>query len=157
MLHRNRIEKQLLNFYDTDKLGLTVWSPLASGILTGKYNNGIPEGSRFTQPGMSKDSLVNYVIEDEKIRTYDEIIEKSKQLKLIADELKCSEAQLALAWILKNKNVSVILLGASKVSQLEENLKCLEVVPKLTDEIMEKIEKTLGNKPDPYFDWRSIF
>jgi len=121
-------------------IGLTIWSPLAYGLLTGKYNNGIPEGSRLTQE-FFKDSARKLSEEEGKKK-----IEKVKALEVIAQELNASVTQLALAWCAKNPNVSTVILGASKVEQLKENLAALELIPKLTDDVMNKIENVLQNK-----------
>lgn len=160
MLCREKVEKEYLELYDSDKLGLTVWSPLCSGILTGKYNDGIPQGSRFTHENtfgivdslkekQGYFSMKEYAMNYNKFGKWDDVVNKCKGLKKVADKLGCTQAQLALAWVLKNKNVSVIILGASKITQLEDNIKCLNVLPKLTDEIMNEIEKILDNTPVP--------
>ena len=126
-------------------MGTTIWSPLGSGILTGKYNNGIPEGSRLTQKGY--EWLHSFLAQFKQ----DGTLEKISELTDFAKEtLGCSMAQLALAWCVKNSNVSTVLLGATKPSQLEENLAALDVVPKITDEHMQKIDKIMKNKPTSY-------
>lgn len=137
MLHRERVEKEYSHLYETNRIGLTIWSPLASGILTGKYNDGIPKGSRLSLSEMQ--DFKEEVFSGTRFGKYEIVQNICKELKVISDKLCCTQAQLALAWILKNENVSVVLLGASKVEQLEENLKCIEVLPKLTDEIMENV------------------
>jgi len=114
--------------------GTTTWSPLASGLLTGKYNEGIPDGSRG--------SLKGYEWLRENL-TDPELINKVKQLSTVAGDLGASTAQLAIAWLLKNPNVSTVITGASRVEQVKENMKALDVVPKLTDDVMETIEKIL--------------
>ena len=142
MLVRERFEKEYARLYSEVGLGTTIWSPLASGVLTGKYAAGIPAGSRLTLPGYEwlRDRLMN----EEGRRN----IEKAVKLKPIADELGLPLSRLAIAWCLKNPNVSTVILGASRAEQLEDNLKALEAVPKLTGEVMEKIEAVLGNRPD---------
>jgi voltage-dependent potassium channel beta subunit len=138
MLWRDRVEQEYKRLYETVGLGTTVWSPLATGILTGKYNEGIPEATRLSMSGLEwlKDA----------VRT-EKNLQKVKQLSELAQDLGVSMANLALAWVLKNPNVSTAITGASKLSQLEENLKALNTLPKLTNEIMEKIEAILKNKP----------
>lgn len=140
MLHRAFMEKEYLPLFDNYGMGTTIWSPLASGLLTDKY---------FT--GTADDQTRLATMEWLKERTLGdtEKMEKVKKLHLLAKELGASLAQVALAWCLKNKNVSTVILGASKVSQLEENLRCTEVLPLLTDEVMEQIDEILGNKPKP--------
>ena len=139
MLHRNRVEKEYLPLYREIGLGTTIWSPLASGLLSGKYNNGIPSDTRAKLKGY--EWLQEYVITPQNI-------EKVKKLQVIAKELDCTVAQLALAWCLKNPNVSSVITGATRPEQVVENMKAPEVVPKLSSDVMEKIEVVLGNKPD---------
>jgi len=125
--------------------GTTIWSPLASGLLTGKYNNGIPTGSRLASPG--------YLWLAKRLQKWRDEgkLGKVKELSHMAQtELRCSMPQLAIAWCLKNENVSTVLLGASKPEQLTENLQAVDVARRLTDEQMEKIDRILGNKPFPY-------
>lgn len=138
MLHRERVEKEYLPLYREIGLGTTIWSPLASGLLTGKYNKGIPQNTRATLQGY--DWLREYVITPQSIETV-------KKLQPIASELGVSMAQLALAWCLKNPNVSTVITGASRPEQVEENMKALEVAEKLTSDIMERVDGVLGNKP----------
>ncbi|APT75205.1 alcohol dehydrogenase [Marinitoga sp. 1137] len=142
MLVREKVEKEFKPLYEKYGLGLTTWSPLASGILTGKYNDGIPEDSR-----LAKFSRLVNTLKERGMLT-DETIEKVKKLTEIAKDLDATMAQLALAWLLKNKNVSTVITGASKVEQVRDNMKAVEVKEKLTDEIMEEIEKILNNKPE---------
>jgi len=126
-------------------IGTTIWSPLKSGLITGKYNDGIPEDSRMNQKGYEwlKKRLDSFVS--------DGSIEKVRTLTTYAKEnFDCSVAQLALAWCLKNKNVTTVLLGATKVSQLEENLGSLEIAKKITAKNMKDIDEILGNKPDTW-------
>lgn len=138
MFERERIEKEYLRLYTQIGLGTTIWSPLASGLLTGKYNDGIPEGSRASLEEF--DWIREQVITPERI-------EKVKQLVPIAADLDCSLAQLALAWCVKNPNVSTVITGASRVEQLHENMKALDVAEKLTSDVIERIEEVLDNKP----------
>lgn len=139
MLWRDKVEVEYSQIYKTVGLGTTIWSPLASGILTDKYLNGMPtEGTRLTMEGMEwlKERSLN-----------EERLEKVRGLKKIADDLGTSIAKLAIAWCLKNPNVSTVILGASKVPHLQETLASFEIVSKLTPEVMEAIEKVLNNKP----------
>jgi len=148
MFTREKIEHEYLPLYTLVGLGTTIFSPLASGILTGKYNNGIPANSRANLPGY--EWLKNKIESSEG----KERIEKVKKLMIIAAELKVSISQLAIGWCLKNPDVSSVITGASSPEQVKENLKAREVVPKLTDEVMEKIEEILQNKPKPFPDFR---
>ncbi len=148
MLHRERVETEYAPLYDEIGLGTTIWSPLASGLLTGKYNDGIPDGSRLT--------LKNYqwlrpLLESEEGRRN---LEKVKKLEPVARELDCTLAQLALAWCLVNDDVSTVITGASSVQQVHENMQALDVVPKLTVEVLEGIEEILDNRPEPEKNWR---
>ena len=138
MLHRERFEIEYAPLYKELGYGTTIWSPLASGLLTGKYNDGIPEGSRIAREelGWLKEDVMK-----------EESLMKVRALQPIADELGCSMAQLALAWALKNKNVSTVITGASRVEQVHQNMKAMDVVEKLTEEVMQQIEGVLKNKP----------
>ncbi|HAD98341.1 MAG TPA: aldo/keto reductase [Cryomorphaceae bacterium] len=138
MLHREKVENEFLQIFKTVGLGTTIWSPLASGILTGKYNDGMPDDTRLNLEELNWLKDRNVV---------EEKIGKVRQLTQLAKDLDTSMPLLALAWCLKNENVSTVILGASKVSQLEENLKAASVTDKLTEEVMEKIESILDNKP----------
>jgi voltage-dependent potassium channel beta subunit len=150
MFKRERVEKEYARLYRDIGLGTTIWSPLASGILTGKYGDGIPEGSRLSLPSyewlrkriMSADGQVK--------------IAKTKSLKPIADELGATLSQLALAWCLKNPDVSTVITGASNAAQVGENMSALDILPKLTDEVMQRIEDVLNNKPSTPLDWRRL-
>ena len=139
MLHRERVEVEYLPLYQEIGLGTTIWSPLASGLLTGKYKNGIPPGSRATLEGYGwlRESTI----------TRDNIA-KVSQLEPITKDLGCSLAQLGLAWCLKNPHVSTVMTGASKPEQVIENMKAIDVVDKLDSAVMERIDNVLGNKPD---------
>jgi voltage-dependent potassium channel beta subunit len=139
MLHRERVEKEYLPLYREVGLGTTTWSPLLSGLLSGKYNKGIASGTRA--------SLEGYGWLKENIIT-PENIAKVKALEPIAKELGCTMAQLALAWARKNENVSTVITGATRPEQVEENMKSLDYVSSLTAEVMERINGILGNKPD---------
>jgi voltage-dependent potassium channel beta subunit len=129
---RDRVEKEYARLYEDIGLGTTIWSPLASGLLTGKYIDGIPEDSRAALPGYEwlKGSM-----------TSGEANERVKKLKDIADELGCSLAQLSIAWCAANPNVTSVILGASKVSQLEENLKAMDVLAKIDDGVRGRIDE----------------
>jgi len=148
MFSRERVEKEYARLYKEIGLGATIWSPLASGLLTGKYNKGIPPGTRVTLPGYE---WLREEFEKESAR---QKIEKVRQLTPIAAELGCTMAQLALAWCLKNPNVSTVITGASKPEQVVENMKALDVAAMLTEPVMARIETILGNKPEPESDYR---
>jgi len=138
MFHRDRVEKEYLPLYREIGLGTTTWSPLASGVLTGKYNTGIPTGTRATLKGY--EWLTEHVITPQNI-------EKVKQLQPIAADLGCTMAQFAIAWCLKNPNVSTVITGASKPEQVKENMKAIEVAEKLDKRVMERVDEALGNRP----------
>lgn len=148
MFHRDRVEKEYARLYSEIGLGTTIWSPLASGILTGKYNDGIPEGSRMSLEGYEwlRKRL-------DSARGKDEIA-KVRQLTKIAEGLGCSMAQLALAWCLKNPNVSTVITGASRAEQVHENMKALDIVAQLTPGVLDQIEAILDNKPSRVPDYR---
>lgn len=148
MFHRDRFEREYARLYDDVGLGTTIWSPLASGLLTGKYNDGIPKGTRLDLPGYE---WLREAVESEEGR---QRIEKVKQLAPIASELGCTMAQMALAWCLKNPHVSTVITGASRAEQVVENMKALAVAEQLTDDVMETIEGVLSNRPEPDRDWR---
>ncbi|EDR04450.1 uncharacterized protein LACBIDRAFT_252565 [Laccaria bicolor S238N-H82] len=145
MFHRERPEKEYDALYKKYNLGTTAYSCLAGGLLTGKYNDGIPKGSRF-------DTNSEYFRDDvEKLHEPkgQEKLRKIKELtKLAEGELNTTVSALALAWVAKNPNTSTIILGASSPEQVMQNLKALEVIPKLTPEVLEKVEKILGNSPE---------
>lgn len=138
MLSRERVEKEYLPLFKEHGLGTTIWSPLASGVLTGKYNDGAPTDARLSLP--KYDWLKEAVLTPQNL-------EKARALAPLAKDLGCTQAQLAIAWCLKNPNVSTVITGATRPEQVVENMKSLEVVPKLTDEVMGRIEQVLGNKP----------
>lgn len=131
IFHRARVEKEYAPLYDEVGLGLTTWSPLASGLLTGKYRAGVPEGSRGTIPRMK------FLVEELTDKAKNEAVAK---LGDIAKELGCNTAQLALAWCAKNPHVSTVITGASRVDQVRENMKAVDVLPKLTPEVMRRID-----------------
>ena len=127
-------------------MGTTIWSPLASGILTGKYNNGVPKGSRM--------SLPDYKFLRDNMESKEGVnnIKKVERLRKITDKLGISLAQLSIAWCLKNKNVSTVILGATNTKQLDENLKSIKFKDLLSENIMSSIENILNNKPTPEQD-----
>ena len=143
MFHRYRFEVEYGRLYDTIGLGTTIWSPLASGLLTGKYNDSVPDDSRLNLPGYE---WLRNMFESEE---WQKRLQSVRELVPIANELGTTMPKLAIAWCLKNPNVSTVITGASKVSQVEENMKALDVMPQLTDDVMEKIEAVLDNKPEP--------
>ncbi len=136
MFNRHKLENEYLQIFKNIGLGTTIWSPLAAGVLTGKYNNGIPEDSRLAIVGF--DWLKEKHLSDLKI-------EKVKKLQVIANELNVPLPSLAIAWTIKNPHVSTTILGATKAIQLTDNLKALDV--KISDETLEAIEAILDNKP----------
>ncbi|MFN2215063.1 MAG: potassium channel beta subunit family protein [Anaerolineales bacterium] len=148
MFDRQKVEGDYAHLYKEIGLGTTIWSPLDSGILTGKYNQGIPEDSRLNLEGY------DWLREGYESPEGKEKIEKVGRLMPVAEQLGCTMAQLALAWCLVNPNVSTVITGASRPEQVEENMSALEVVPKLTSEVLEKIEVILDNKPKPEADFR---
>ncbi len=131
LLARQRVEREYARLYEDIGLGLTTWSPLASGLLTGKYLDGMPEGSRASLPGYEwlQDRLTD---EGENA--------KARQLKALADELGCDMGQLALAWCVRNPHVSTVITGASTVEQLRSNLGALDILPLITDEVAERLD-----------------
>jgi len=135
LFHRERVEREYARLYDDPGIGLTTWSPLASGLLSGKYNDGIPAGSRATIKGY--EWLAERIVDPAKLA-------QVRSLAPIAADLGCTLAQLALAWCLKNPHVTTVITGASRASQVVENMRCLEVVPKLDAEIMARIDGIVG-------------
>jgi voltage-dependent potassium channel beta subunit len=143
MFHRRRFEVEFARLYREIGLGTTIWSPLASGLLTGKYSNGIPSDSRMTLPGYE---WLRKLVESEEGQ---QRIKTAQALGSVAEDLGTNTACLAIAWCLKNPDVSTVILGASRLSQLEENLKAIEAVPRLTSQVMKQIESILSNRPEP--------
>jgi voltage-dependent potassium channel beta subunit len=141
MFHRERVEREYARLYREIGLGTTVWSPLASGLLTGKYDDSPPPDTRASLAGMEwlRELLVGDAAAEKR--------EKARQLKPIADDLGCTRAQLALAWCLRNPDVSSVITGASRVEQVRENMAALDIVGQLTPDVIERIEKVLDNKP----------
>jgi aryl-alcohol dehydrogenase-like predicted oxidoreductase len=135
LLHRKRVEQEYARLYEDIGLGLTTWSPLASGLLSGKYQKGVPPGSRgaletyaFLRDGLT-DPAKNAVV---------------GKLEGLAKDLGCTLAQLALAWCVRNPRVSTVITGATRVEQINENMKALEVVPKLTPDVLARIDGLVG-------------
>ncbi len=139
MFERTKIEKDHLLLFRDFGLGTTIWSPLASGLLTGKYNTSVPTDNRLHIDGM--DWLKERTLGDPTR------IEKTKKLDVLAKDLGTTLPKLGVAWCAKNPNVSTVILGASKAEQLKETITSLEILPLLTAEVMEKIEVILLNKP----------
>ncbi len=138
LFERQKVEADYSEIYKNVGLGTTIWSPLSSGLLTGKYNDGIPKNSRFALADMS--GIKADVIQDDKIK-------KVKKFGELALKLNVTTAALSIAWCIKNPNVTTAILGATKKQQLTENLKALDALPLLTADIMEKIEKIFQTKP----------
>lgn len=137
LLHRDKVEKEFARLYTEIGLGTTIWSPLASGLLTGKFNNGIPADSRVNMPGLKwlKESIES---EEGKAK-----IEKVKKLTALAKKYGISTTHLSLLWCLKNPNVSTVILGASKTEQLKDNLGAIDKKPSFTDDLVKDIEKIM--------------
>lgn len=142
MFHRDRVEREYARLYDEIGLGTTIWSPLASGLLTGKYDQGIPEGTRSTIEGF------DWLKERFEGDTAEENLAKVTRLRPIAEELGIGLPRLALAWCLKNPRVSTVITGASRPSQVEENMKAIDDVDRLTPDVMARIEEVLANRPE---------
>ena len=138
LLERYKMEKEYLMIFKTLGMGTTIWSPLASGLLTGKYNDGIPEGSRLGLEGFEwlKDQ---WMMEDK--------LAKVRALTAFAQELGVPVSTLSIAWTLKNLHVTTAILGATKKEQLLENLKALEVAEKLTSDVLQRIDEIMHTKP----------
>jgi voltage-dependent potassium channel beta subunit len=138
LLERNKLENEFLMVFKTVGMGTTIWSPLASGLLTGKYNDGIPEGSRFALEGF--DWLKDRWMAQDKLA-------KVKQLADVAAQLNTSQATMSIAWCIANPNVTTAILGATKKEQLVENLKAIDVLPKLTPEVMKQVDDIIQTAP----------
>jgi voltage-dependent potassium channel beta subunit len=139
MLVRRKMEVEFYKLFRDYGYGTTIWSPLASGVLTGKYNDGVPSDSRLNRAELTwlKERILT-----------EKNIQKVRDLEEVAKDLNTTMANLSIAWCLKNPYVSTVLTGATKVEQLKENLKSVEVVDLITDEVMERIEGILDNKPE---------
>jgi len=148
MFQRERVEKEYFRLYNAPyKMGTTIWSPLKSGVLTGKYNKEIPKGSRLDEKGYE-------FLKDRFNKDKDDVVPKLVQLTEYAKKnFDTSVSCLAIAWCLKNRNVSTVLLGATKEEQIQENLKSLEVAKKLTSKHMKEIEEILKNQPTLEQHW----
>jgi voltage-dependent potassium channel beta subunit len=142
MFHRQRFEAEYARLYSEIGYGTTIWSPLASGVLTGKYNDGIPDDSR-----MALDSYkwLRDMVESDEGQAR---IQKVRELTAIAKEMNATMAQLAIAWVIKNPNVSTAITGATKPYQVEDNLGALDLADQLDDDVMATIEDILDNQPD---------
>lgn len=138
MLERTRFEDEYAPLYRDLGYGTTIWSPLASGLLSGKYNDGVPDGARLALP--QYEWLRKMVLQPERLATV-------RALAPVAADLGCTMAQLAIAWCLKNPHVSTVITGATRPAQVQENLAAAAILSKLTDEVMARIEAILGNKP----------
>ena len=138
LLERNKMENEYLMIFKTVGMGTTIWSPLAAGLLSGKYNDGIPEGSRFAMTGFEwlKDRWVQ-----------ERFVEKAKQLHTLSQELGVTMAQLSIGWCIKNPNVTTAILGATRKEQLLENLGALDASAKLSPDIMQRIDDIVQTKP----------
>ena len=138
LFERNKLENEYLEIFKNVGMGTTIWSPLAAGLLSGKYNDGIPDGSRLGMEGFEwlRDK---WVLNDK--------VEKVKQLSVLAKALHVSVASLSIAWTIKNPNVTTAILGATKKEQLLDNLKALEVLPLLTPEVLQSIDDIMDTKP----------
>ncbi len=139
LFKRDKMEVEYYTIFKNIGIGTTIWSPLASGLLTGKYNNGIPENSRLGLEGF--EWLKDRVMSEERLNGV-------RQLETVAKDLGTSLATLSIAWCIKNPNVTSAILGATKEAQLLENLEALDVLPKLTTEVMDRIDTVMGTKPD---------
>lgn len=164
MLHRTRFEHEYARLYEPPtSYGTTIWSPLACGLLSGKYGSKSIEGGEGRLGGGSgvstwlRESLksgegMNGLEE----RNIDRVLDIVDKLRPIAERLGGTLAQLALAWAAKNPNVSTVITGASRASQVTENFKALTLLPKLTPEVMAEIEAVLGNQPKKAHDWTKM-
>jgi voltage-dependent potassium channel beta subunit len=139
LFHRARVEREYQRLYDEIGIGLTTWSPLASGLLTGKYRDGVPKDSRGAIPRMS------FLVEELTDKAKNEAVAK---LAGIARDLGCTVAQLAIAWCARNPHVSTVITGASRVAQAQENLEAVDVIPRLTHQVMEAIDAATAGLAD---------
>ncbi|KAJ2903237.1 voltage-gated potassium channel beta-1 subunit [Zalerion maritima] len=146
MLEREKVEREFAHLYRETGLGLTVFSPMRQGILSGKYRSGIPDDSRFAQQQVE---FIKGFWQRTGKSKWDDIIDQVNQLEPIAEKLGIKMSNLALAWVLKNENVSSAITGASSPQQVYENIRAIEAIDKLTPDIMDEIDKVLNNKPPP--------
>ena len=140
MFNRSKLEKEYLDLFDKRGLGTTIWSPLASGLLTGKYKNGIPEDTRMNLSGYE------FLRERLESKVGRAMVDKTNQLQQLADTAGMPLVNMALGWCLQNKNVSTVILGASKPEQLKKNLKTLDYLDQIDDLLMKQIEKIISNQ-----------
>ena len=140
MFNRSKLEKEYLDLFNKRGLGTTTWSPLASGLLTGKYKNGIPEDTRMNLSGYE---FLRQRLESEEGRA---MVDKAKKLEELADTAGISLVNVALGWCLQNKNVSTVILGASKPEQLKQNLKTLDYLDQFDDSLMQQIDEIISNQ-----------
>uniref|UniRef100_A0A672ZU58 Voltage-gated potassium channel subunit beta-1 n=1 Tax=Sphaeramia orbicularis TaxID=375764 RepID=A0A672ZU58_9TELE len=149
MFQREKVEVQLSELFHKIGTGAVTWSPLACGILSGKYSSGIPPYSRASLKGYQwmKDKILSEEGHRQQV--------KLKELQVVADRLGCSLTQLAIAWCLRNEGVTSVLLGASRTDQLVENMKAVQILPKITLSIASEVDSILGNKPHNKKDFRS--
>lgn len=138
LFERKKMENEFLMIFNTVGMGTTIWSPLASGLLSGKYNDGIPEGSRFGLTGFDwlKDRWIS-----------EQLLDKVRKLTSLANELGISMAELSIAWCIKNPHVTTAILGATKKEQLMQNLKAIEAMQKLDETVRQQIEDIVQTKP----------
>jgi len=144
LFHRQKCESDFVPLFEERGLGTTIWSPLASGLLTGKYNDGIPEGSRYANHADFFKNSVDALQSDEGKAKLDKV----RKLTKVAERLGGSVGNLALAWCARNEHISSTILGATRVEQLEENFKALALIDKLTPEVLAEIEDIVGTKPE---------
>jgi aryl-alcohol dehydrogenase-like predicted oxidoreductase len=142
IFERQKVEADYLPLYDLIGLGTTIWSPLASGVLTGKYNDGVPADSRMNLPGYE------WLKEKWSTDAGRAQLEQVRQLAKLSNEIGLSITHLALLWCLANKHVSTVILGASRASQLQDNLAALSHKDKVTSDVLERIDSIVGNKPE---------
>jgi voltage-dependent potassium channel beta subunit len=135
LFHRERVEQEYVRLYEDLGLGLTTWSPLASGVLTGKYASGVPAGSRSTMPGYEW---------LQKTVTNPDWIAATERLRPISKELDCTLSQLAIAWCASNPHVSTVITGASRVDQVVENMQAIDLIPRLDSALLKQINETVG-------------
>ena len=142
LFYRHRVEEEYKELYDKEGLGLTIWSPLASGVLSGKYLGKAPEGSRLTMPNMQW--LAPYLQDAKKVKQVEAFVK-------IAKDLSVTPAALAIAWCSKNPRVSSVITGASRVEQIHDNMKALELIPKLSSDVMSKLNQVFPVELTPTF------
>jgi len=152
LFERDNLEVKYRRLFQAGQLGTTIWSPLASGVLTGKYNQGIPEGSRFDKNPDLLAIFKKYFSEEKKEKT----IEALNKFGDLAKELECSQAQLAMAWCIANPDVTTAITGATRVEQLVETVKALDVVPKLTPQVYQRIEEIFHTEPTGKTDYKKF-